>query len=114
MDRLSNNEIFKKLQNAGEISGVSVTYKTQIAYVKLLDKALEDGNMTEDGASLTLTVTELAEYTGISSRFMETALKSLSQCGVIARNKVGKTVTTIFVSSFYEGQKGDNACGNTF
>lgn len=106
MDRLSNNELLKKLQSAAEAAGISVTYKTNVFYVKLLDKALAEGVDTASGVSLTMSVVELAECAEVSGRFAENALKRLSQCGVIVRNKVGKTVTTIFVRSFYEEQEG--------
>jgi len=103
MERISNNDLFKRLQKAANEHEVTLTYSSKIFYIRVLDYALTYGEDTENGVSIDLPVKKMAEMADISDRMAEKALKSLSESGVILRNKVSTRLAyTVFVRSFYE------------
>ena len=103
MKRITNNDLFKRLQKAANDHEVTLTYSSKIFYIRILDYALTHGKDLDEGISVDLSVKKMAEMADISDRMAEKALKSLSESGVILRNKVSTRLAfTIFVRSFYE------------
>ncbi len=103
MNRVSNNDLFKRLQSMGNEKGVSITYTTKVFYISLLDYAAEFGEETALGLSFELSVKDMAKKAGVSDGMSEKAIKALSESGVILRNKItSKKVITILVRSVYE------------
>lgn len=111
MKRLSNNDLFKRLQKVAneyneshpDKDDISLTYSTKIFYIKVLDYALEHGEETERGFSVDLSVKEMAKIGGVSDGMSEKAIKTLSESGIILRNKItSKKVITILERSVFE------------
>lgn len=103
MERLTNNDLFKRLQKAANDNNVTLTYTSKVFYIRNLDYALAHGEDTKEGKSIDLTVKNMAEMANISVRMAEKALKALSESGVILRNKIStKLAITVFIRSFYE------------
>ena len=103
MKRISNNDLFKRLQKAASEHGVTLSYSAKLFYIRILDYALTHGEETEDGLLINLPVLKMGEMAELSGRMAEKALKSLSESGVILRNKIStRLATTVFVRSFYE------------
>ena len=103
MKRISNNDLFKRLQKAASEHDVTLSYSAKLFYIRILDYALTHGEDTEDGMSIDLPVKKMAEMAELSDRMAEKALKFLSESGVILRNKIStRLAITVFVRSFYE------------
>ncbi|MBR6004591.1 MAG: hypothetical protein IK068_07720 [Lachnospiraceae bacterium] len=103
MNRITNNELFKRIQKVASEQEVSLTYSAKVFYIRILDYALTHGEDVENGKSIDLPVRKMAEIAEVSDRMAETALKALSESGVILRNKIStRLAITIFLRSFYE------------
>ena len=103
MERITNNDLFKRLQKAANEHDVTLTYSSKLFYIRVLDYALTHGEETDEGISIDLSVKKMAEMADISDRMAEKALKSLSESGVILRNKVSTRLAfTVFIRSIFE------------
>lgn len=84
-------EILSRLTKEALANGMSLTYMHKFFFLRLLDYAEKNGEYTEMGLSVSLSVTELSQALKIPLKTVSYSLKNLLSCGVIYRLDGEKT-----------------------
>jgi DNA-binding transcriptional regulator GbsR (MarR family) len=87
-----------------------ITYDTNIFYLRMLNYAVENGEVCPEGLFIRLTIAEMVKILGYSGGKTQKSISSLSKCGIIRRTDDSGIeapatripATTILKKEFYE------------
>lgn len=106
--RATETEILSRLTKEASGKNVVLTYAHKLFFLRLLDFACKAGERSENGLSVTLTVSELSEALEIPLRTTIQSLNRLTACGALQRTSGGRayprspTKTTTIMKFFYD------------
>jgi len=105
MARMTDNEIFERLQSTAGDYGIRLTYTHKLFYVRLLAYASEHGEVCPEGLKVSLSVNEMSTCLSITKRMVEQSLRAFSDSGILLRNikkSFPRSCDTVLKKEFYE------------
>lgn len=105
--KAKESEILARLTKVALTNGMTLTYMHKFFFLRLLDYAEKNGENTETGLSVALSVSGLSNALNIPLKTVSYSLKSLVSCGVLYRENGEKTFPrspslTIINNKIYE------------
>lgn len=85
MVRLTDNEIFERLQSTAGKCGIRLTYTHKLFYLRLLEYASMYGSVRPEGLEISLSVNEMSSCLSITKRMVIQSLRAFVDCGVLLR-----------------------------
>lgn len=109
MVRLTDNEIFERLQSTAGDCNIRLTYTHKLFYIRLLEYAITHGASCLEGLKISLSVNEMSSCLSISKRMVIQSLRVFSDCGILLRYRrntfPANACVTILKQEFYERSK---------
>jgi hypothetical protein len=106
MVRLTDNEIFEKLQSTAGNCKIRLTYTQKLFYIRLLEYADKYGTSCPEGLKISLSVNEMSSCLSITKRMVIQSLRVFIDCGVLLRYRrntfPANACVTILKHEFYE------------
>lgn len=106
-EKTNANEILYRLNSVAQEKGITLTERQNILYLRMLDYALEYGEVVEEGLKLDLKVDDYVHQFKVAKGALPAFFKNLSECGIILRTNYGtkRGASTVLKKEYYQKEE---------
>ena len=103
-EKTNSNQILYRLNSAALEKGIDLTEFQKILYLRILDYALANGEVSAEGLILELKTDDYVRLFNVAKGGLPAFFKKLSECGIILRfnNGTRKAATIVLKKEFYQ------------